>query len=222
MSEERTGVIYTIELDADGNVVRFESRPVKEKKPSKIHGSWKRVLCLILLISGAALILMGVLTHSFFSSMIRLRLLAAGTIIFLLGLFILIREISSRGKWIYYQDFLNDWIVDSRRGKGLKYHDRPGCYVITVYDNPLKSFDEVMNYENVYVGQSVNVYQRVHNHFSARGNGNVYGDIKDGKYVYVKIFPCREKELNDREKSLIGAYHAMAGYNRTGGGAAVR
>lgn len=123
-------------------------------------------------------------------------------------------------KFIYYRDFENNWICSkSNRGKGVgyKYNDRPGCYVITIYDDWVRN-NNFMKYENIYVGQSINVCQRVHNHFNGKGNGDIYADIKYGKKVYVRIVPCDKKKMNTLEKDLIGAFNATNSYNHTKGG----
>jgi len=75
-----------------------------------------------------------------------------------------------------------------------------------------------MDYENIYVGQSVNVCKRVHTHFNGKGNGDVYADIKYGKKVYVRIVPCGKERLNIVEKELIRAFNATNSYNNTQGG----
>lgn len=123
---------------------------------------------------------------------------------------------------LYYKDFENGWIRATGSGKygnrdGFKYRDRPGCYVITIYTNPVT--DGIWkNYENIYIGQSVRVYQRVHNHFTGKGNGDVYADIKYGKWVYVRFIMCDEYELNDKEIELIALFNATKSYNKTRGG----
>jgi hypothetical protein len=104
---------------------------------------------------------------------------------------------------------------------GFKYQDGSGCYVITIYRKPVKN-NSWKTYENVYVGQSTNVYQRVHNHFNGKGNGDVYADIKCGKWVYVSFVRCEEYELNDMEIKLIFIFNATESYNKTRGGSAIR
>ena len=41
--------------------------------------------------------------------------------------------------------------------------------------------------------------KRVHSHFNGKGNGDVYADIKYGKYV--QFYPCGKNELNKIEKN---------------------
>ena len=90
-----------------------------------------------------------------------------------------------------------------------------GCYVILIFDYPTVSYEK---FQNVYVGQSVNVYKRVHDHFNGKGNGDIYADAKYGKYLYVKIIPCEANEMNDLEKKLISFYESTKSYNKTAGG----
>ena len=75
------------------------------------------------------------------------------------------------------------------------------------------------SYENVYVGQSKTIHQRVHNHFNGRGNGEVYADIQRGKWVYVSFVKCEEYEMNSKEIELIALFDATNSYNKTRGGA---
>ncbi|MEE0859767.1 MAG: GIY-YIG nuclease family protein [Acutalibacteraceae bacterium] len=129
------------------------------------------------------------------------------------------RSISS-GKFIYYKDFEENWIIEKSGKKGTagyKYNDRPGCYVITVYDDYVTG-NNYSKYENIYIGQSVNICQRVHNHFTGKGKGDIYADIKYGKHVYVRLVPCGKKEMNNMEKQLIKAFNATKSYNATKGG----
>ena len=76
-----------------------------------------------------------------------------------------------------------------------------------------------MHYENIYIGQSQNICQRVHNHLNGKGKGDVYADIKYGMEAYVRLIPCKEKKMNEKEKELIEAFHATESYNKTKGGA---
>ena len=121
--------------------------------------------------------------------------------------------------FVFYKEFEHQWITG--RGRGLKYEDGPGCYVILFFDEPVTD-QNYEHYKNVYVGQSVNRYQRVHNHFNGKGNGDVYADIKYGKFVYVKFFPCYDVEMNRLEQSLIHKLNATKSYNNTRGGSQQR
>ena len=100
-------------------------------------------------------------------------------------------------------------------------HDRPGVYIILIYDPALDNHS-YSDWSDIYVGQSLTVYHRVRQHFTGHGNGDVYADIKYGKEAYVKLVFCEESQLNDLEKKYIADYNATDSYNNTKGGAAVR
>ena len=140
-----------------------------------------------------------------------------------LSLFLLILSVSGMDLCESYtaERFEEMWIKDRKKEKGLFYRDKPGCYAILIY-----RFGRILpfqaGYENVYVGQSLEVYRRVHNHLNRKGNGDVYADLRDGKHIEIEIYPCKEKELNDLERRLIRKYHAMSSYNRTAGGGTKR
>ena len=133
-----------------------------------------------------------------------------------------IRRKISKGKLIYYKDFEKNWRGDEGTQVGYKYNDRPGCYVITLYNHRLLTKRGYMKYEAIYIGQSQNVCQRVHNHLNGKGKGDVYADIKYGMEAYIRILPCKEKKMNELEKELIQAFNATESYNRTKGGARER
>lgn len=124
--------------------------------------------------------------------------------------------------FISMNEFENNWITRKYGNEVISgYQKRQicGCYVILVFDQPTASYK---NYQDVYVGQSVNVYKRVHNHFNGKGNGDIYADAKYGKYIYVKIIPCEAGEMNQMEKELISFYNATDSYNKTSGGGVKR
>ncbi len=124
------------------------------------------------------------------------------------------------GKFIHYTEFEENWRTYDEDGDrtGYKYNDFSGCYVIMIFEKKVH-FNCFRNYDNIYIGQSVNVCQRVHNHFCGKGKGDVYADIKYGMEAYVRIIPCKAKKLNAMEKKLIEAFNATQSYNRTKGGA---
>lgn len=96
---------------------------------------------------------------------------------------------------------------DSHRMK-----DFSGCYII---HNLSKNI--------YYVGQSINVLQRVNNHLSGRGNISVYIDYNSGDKFDVSVIPLKESKfatLNSFERNLISAYDSYNhGYNKTRGNA---
>ena len=124
------------------------------------------------------------------------------------------------GRFIHYTDFEENWRTEDADGNrtGYKYNDFSGCYVIMIFEKKVH-FGRFKGYDNIYIGQSVNVCQRVHNHFCGKGKGDVYADIKYGMEAYVRIIPCKVKKLNKTEKRLIEAFNATESYNRTRGGA---
>ncbi len=72
-----------------------------------------------------------------------------------------------------------------------------------------------------YVGQSVNVLKRVNNHFTGKGNGDVYADFKYGDNFTIQTIPLENSgfsNLNDLEKQAITVFKAYKkGYNKTRG-----
>lgn len=129
-----------------------------------------------------------------------------------------LRKKVKRGGFTYWEDYEKQWIIDEKERLGLKYNDFSGCYVILIFEKPVHG-KRFWGWENIYVGQSVNVCQRVHNHFNGKGKGDVYADIKYGKFAYVRIVPVKAKRLNDMETALIEAFSATDSYNKTKGGA---
>ena len=119
-------------------------------------------------------------------------------------------------KFISHTFFEDNWITKNK--KGFKYNNESGCYIITIFDKPRKN-NFLKGYENIYIGQSVNICQRVHSHFTGKGNGDVYADIKYGKYAYVQLIPCSKNDMNSLEKKLIKKHNATQSYNKTKGGA---
>ena len=125
------------------------------------------------------------------------------------------KRIESRIKhrdYISIEDFFESWKKDKS--------DFPGCYVVLIYDRKLVI--NPMNYDDIYIGQSVNVRKRVFNHLKGHGNGDVYYGLKSGCKVYIVIEKCRKKKLNSAEKELISYYHATESLNMTSGGALKR
>lgn len=129
-----------------------------------------------------------------------------------------LRRKVKKGSFTFWEKFEEEWIINEKNRLGLKYNDFSGCYVILIFEKPVRG-RRFSGWENIYVGQSVNVCQRVHNHFNGKGNGNVYADIKYGKYAYVRLIPVKPKRLNDMETALIEAFSATESYNKTKGGA---
>ena len=125
--------------------------------------------------------------------------------------------------WISAKTFLAQWIVEEHRTArgdcvGYKYCDTSGCYVIRTW----KGFGPVRWEKNCYVGQSSHILNRVHNHMTGKGNGDIYHDIREGRHVKVRFVKAPERSLNELEIRLIARYHAESSYNKTAGGGAKR
>lgn len=128
-----------------------------------------------------------------------------------------VRDVIYSGAFISSSEFLQNWIV--RRGtSGFKHEDGPGCYVILIYDR-VPNAGDWSHYDDVYIGQSVRVCQRLYSHLTGKGNGDVYADLRNGRHIYLAIHRCARNDLNAREKSLIRAFKATSSYNKTRGGA---
>lgn len=72
-----------------------------------------------------------------------------------------------------------------------------------------------------YVGQSVRVFNRVSNHFTGKGNPDVYFDYRLGDHFTIKMIPLNGSgfnSLDSLERHFIEYYHAFdRGYNKTRG-----
>ena len=129
-----------------------------------------------------------------------------------------IKERVFSGSFIPAEQFEKDRLVRGFAGNyGSKYSDTSGCYIILIFDRPVTDGDYEC-YRNGYIGQSINVISRVHNHLTGKGNGDVYADMKIGKHVYVKIITCPVAELNSLEIRLIAAFDRNRLYNKSKGG----
>ena len=216
--KEGRGVIYTIEFDAAGNLVRWQSRPAPERGSSALadegRGRWW-----ILFFMGIGLALVGISIRLWTSGIFWIYMLGVSLLLLFSALGLFLHTVQTGKAWISADEFRQDWLIDRRRQRGYKYQEHAGCYVIATYKEKPETLQDLQQYDHVYVGQSLHVYQRVYSHLCGRGNGEVYGDIKYGLHAYVQIIKCRAKEMNALEKELIARYHAMASYNRTSGGA---
>lgn len=102
----------------------------------------------------------------------------------------------------------------SNGGRGKKHiltqHDFAGVYIL--YNHTKNMY---------YVGQGKKVFQRVNNHFTGHGNGDVYADYKYGDEFTIKMISLENSgfgSLNELERNTITTYNAYAkGYNRTRG-----
>lgn len=102
----------------------------------------------------------------------------------------------------------------SNGGKGKKHistrYDFAGVYIL--YNHTKNMY---------YVGQGKKVFQRVNNHFTGHGNGDVYADYKYGDDFTIKMIELEGSgfnTLNELERNTITTYNAYAkGYNKTRG-----
>jgi len=99
-----------------------------------------------------------------------------------------------------------------RNGRGYisTNYNIPGVYIL--YNQTRDMY---------YVGQGKKVLDRVNNHFSGRGNGDVYADYIYGSHFTIKIVPLKNTNyinLNDLEREYIRLFDAKNnGYNKTRG-----
>ena len=72
-----------------------------------------------------------------------------------------------------------------------------------------------------YIGQSIGLLNRVNNHFTGKGNGDVYADYKYGDKFTIKMLSLKNsgyETLNDLERETIEAYSLKFKlYNKTKG-----
>jgi len=128
-----------------------------------------------------------------------------------------VRRTSRNQKIIPAEQFLADWIIDEKKQLGYKYDVFPGCYCLFIFEKPPRS-GSYLGYDDIYIGQSVNVTRRVHGHLTGKGKGDVYADIKYGPSVSVELVPCEKEDMNEVEKALIAQFHSTDSYNDTKGG----
>lgn len=102
----------------------------------------------------------------------------------------------------------------SNGGRGKKHistkYDFAGVYIL--YNHTKNMY---------YVGQGKKVFQRVNNHFTGHGNGDVYADYKYGDEFTIKMIALENSgfnTLNELERNTIKTYDAYSkGYNKTRG-----
>lgn len=102
----------------------------------------------------------------------------------------------------------------SNGGRGHKHissqYDFAGVYILYNHDKNM-----------YYVGQGKSVFNRVNNHFTGHGNGDVYADYKYGDEFTIKMIALENSgfhTLNELERNTIATYNAFSnGYNKTRG-----
>lgn len=107
---------------------------------------------------------------------------------------------------IYVEDF-----EQYKREAKLDKYKEEGVYVFT----------NLSKADKKYVGQSVDIVNRVDTHLSGRGNKLIYSDIIKGDKLIVEFIKLKDsgyKGLNSLERSLIARYNSYnSGYNKTRG-----
>lgn len=104
----------------------------------------------------------------------------------------------------------NTYLPDAFIRHNNKFVDCEGTYVL--YNQQDNKY---------YVGQATSLKRRLHQHFTGKGNGDVYMDYRLGKPFTIYIFPLGDsqfKTLNEQERHYIAKYRAFeTGYNKTHG-----
>lgn len=120
-----------------------------------------------------------------------------------------IKKLSKQATEIDAKDFIK-MRNDKTKKKQFIYNDFQGVYILLNKNKKI-----------YYVGQSINILKRVNNHFSGKGNGDVYADFKYGDTFTITTIPLENsgfKNLNDLEKQAITVFKAYKkGYNKTRG-----
>lgn len=106
----------------------------------------------------------------------------------------------------------NTYFPDAFIRQNNKFVDCAGTYVLCNQEE-----------HKHYVGQATSFQRRLHQHFTGKGNPDVYFDYRSGKPFTIYLFPLngsRFANLNDQERHYIAKYNAFKnGYNKTHGNA---
>ena len=101
--------------------------------------------------------------------------------------------------------------------------DCSGIYVLLFYAEDPSRTGKGEKYDDIYVGQSLNVYTRVKEHLECRSHlKKVQTLLNEGCYVYARVYECEESELNFYEKYCIMYWEATQSLNTTRGGGKIR
>lgn len=104
----------------------------------------------------------------------------------------------------------NTYLPDAFIRSHNKFVDCAGTYVLHNQEE-----------DKYYVGQATSLQRRLRQHFTGKGNPDVYFDYRSGKPFTIYLFPLNESRfsnLNDQERHYIAKYRAFeAGYNKTHG-----
>lgn len=97
-------------------------------------------------------------------------------------------------------------------GNENSYLNNSGCYIfLTLKKTNSKN---LANYQEVYVGSSLNMGSSIEDEIIGKGNPDVYADIKYKQNVYILFYPCEEADLERMKESLIVALDADESYNQ--------
>ena len=113
-----------------------------------------------------------------------------------------------------HHEFISSDEFHERWADGLKYREQNGCYALFFYEKQINpySLKQRKRFKTLYVGQSKDLFFRVHEHFSGRGNDGVMRLLNHGTPAYAVFLPCGLWRMNEYEKALIKAFRA----NRNG------
>lgn len=122
-----------------------------------------------------------------------------------------IRDLANNAIEMTPKEFFN--LRNRNRGKNKRLstiYDFEGVYIL--YNQTKKLY---------YVGQGKKVMNRINQHFTGHGNGDVYADYKYGDAFTIRAIKLEGSgfsTLNALEKSTITSYNAFSkGYNKTRG-----
>ena len=105
--------------------------------------------------------------------------------------------------------------------RNKKFGDRGGALYTNKFNFPGVYILHNKTKDLYYVGQGKKVLNRVNNHFTGTGNGDVYADYKYGDQWTIKMISLEKSgfnSLNDLERYTIEIYNAYEkGYNKTRG-----
>lgn len=123
-----------------------------------------------------------------------------------------IKELASNSIELSPEDYLKlrNKKLSGERSRHANTQNFKGVYILHNKDKDL-----------FYVGQSVKVLDRIGNHFSGRGNGDVYADYKYGDTFTIRTIALDNSQfdsLNDLERYAIRSFNAFnKGYNKNRG-----
>lgn len=94
---------------------------------------------------------------------------------------------------------------------------KSGCYVILIFSFPVCD-ENYKKFDDIYIGQSLNLSKRMKQHLTGSGNKNVFRDYQKGKFIYFTFQRCQPSYMNRMEKNLIRAFRSTDSYNIQKGG----